>query len=299
MGGGGGSNSAMVAEQQRQAEEARQKELQRQARLTSGQQAIDYLFNGMPTGAQQLDLSSLAGMNPDGFSFGGSSGRDGDNFGRMSLDGGYYVSRTPDNGLGKGFGVYDGQGNLVTQAQTLKDLSSQKVYWGGDPNNRTGGFGDEFYNKFRQAQLGYYMPEVQRQYNNARMALTTGLARSGNLRSTTAGNNLADLIYQNDTNRAQLTAKADSATGDLRQQVATNRQAAINQLYATEDPSLAANTATSMVRNVELTQPDLNPLGQLFSPIIAGIGSGLQSYGANRAYNTTTSSPSASSGKIY
>lgn len=298
MGSGSDKSSAnMVAMQQRQAAEAREKETQRKARLTSGQQAIDYLFDGAPQGAQTLDLSGVANYTlPDSATpfFGGVG-----NTPLMTLDGGYFLDRTGDAGSGLGYGIYNSNKELVAQAATPGELAKQKIYFGGDASQRTGGFGDEFYNKFRQAQLDYYLPEVQRQFNNARFTQNASLARSGNLRSSQAGSNLADLVYQNDVNRAQLTAKADAATGDLRKQVAQNRQAAINQLYSTEDPTLAANTATGMVRNVQLTQPDLNPIGQLFSPIIAGIGSGMQSYGQGRAYASTSNPSSTTGGKSY
>lgn len=309
--GGGSSNNEMVAMQQQQAAQARQKETERAARLKSGSDYINSLFDGTPSGAKTLDLSGLAGDPAVGGGVGGSLLNGNSKGGTYSTGGvgsykladGYTVGQTADDGNGGGYGVYDAQGNLVTQARTLKDLSTQHITYGGDPNTKTGGFGDDFYNKFRQANLDYYMPELDRQFSNAKSSLDFGLARSGQLRSSTANQSLADLTYQNDVNKAQMTAQADSATGELRNTVQANKSAAINQLYSTEDPSLAANTATSLVRNVELTKPQLNPIGQLFAPIAIGMGTGMQGYSNAQAYGkylpATAGTGNSGSGKTY
>lgn len=206
MGGGkgGGSNSAQIDFQKQQAEEARQKEVERQARLTQGSDAI---------------------------------------------------------------------------------------------NNAFSGFGDGFYNKFKQANLDYYQPELARQYAKSSSDLNYSLARAGQLQSSTAGDKLADLVYQKDLNDAQISSKADAATGELRNTVSANKQAAINQLYSTEDPTMAANTATGMVRNVELTQPSFSPIGELFKPIAIGVGSGLTGYNNAKNYQPSgANDPNKSSG---
>jgi hypothetical protein len=309
MGGKGSStsNNQMVQMQQEQAAQARQKETERAARLKSGSDYINSLFDGTPSGAKTLDLSGLASTPANSVGGGVAGSRLGSNSkgGTYSTDGrgsyaladGYTVGQTADDGSGAGYGVYDAQGNLVSQAHTLDDLSKQKIVYGGDPNGpRTGGFGDDFYNKFRQANLDYYMPELDRQFSDAKSNLNFGLARSGQLRSSTANQSLADLTYQKDVNSAQMTAQADSATAGLRNEVQANKSAAINQLYSTEDPTLAANTATSLVKNTELTQPQLNPIGQLFAPIAIGMGAGMQGYSNAQAYGKYLPAPGAGAG---
>lgn len=303
MGGKGGSssNSQMVAFQQQQAEQARQKEVQREARLKTGSDYINSLFDGTPSGAKSLDLSSLASADPNsgGYQYDPATGQYTSGF---QLADGYRAGTTPDAGAGAGWGIYDKDNNLLTSAKSLADLSKQHVQYGGDPNTRTGGVDNAFYDKFRQANLDYYMPELDRQFASAKSDLNFGLARAGTLRSSTANQSLADLMYENDVNKAQMTAQADASTGELRNTVAANKSAAINQLYSTEDPTLAANTATGLVRNVELTQPQLNPIGELFKPIAIGLGGGLQGYSGQQAYNRFTGAANGSngsSGKTY
>ena len=306
MSKGGSSNSAQINFQKEQAAQGRQKEAERSARLKSGSDFITSLFDGTPQGAKKLDLSSLEGaspLDPAAINTGNPlvdlvySKAPGKHT-SLSLADSFSVKATPDNGNGGGFGVYDGNDSLVSFGKTLDELSKQNIMYGGDTSARTGGFDQPFYDKFRKANLDYYMPELDRQFANAKSDLTYGLARAGTLQSSVAGDKLADLTYSGELNRAQLTAKADTAAADLRSSVAANKSAAINQLYATEDPSLAATTATAAVRNVELTQPTLDPIGQLFSPIAIGIGSALQGYNNQRNYaGLSAGNPGASAGR--
>jgi hypothetical protein len=134
----------------------------------------------------------------------------------------------------------------------------------------TGGFDDAFYNKYKQSVLDYYMPQVNDQYTKAKQQAIYGLGRSGNLRSSAANDLYADLTKQNTINEAGVRNQADSAAGDLRSQVASERQKATSQLYATEDPEVATQQALAAVRDVNLKQPDLSPLSALFD--VASIG---------------------------
>ena len=145
-------------------------------------------------------------------------------------------------------------------------------------------FGDDFYNKYTNAELNYTQPQLADQYDKAKQGMTYDLARAGTLRSTAAGYAQSLLEKQNALNEAGLTAKADTDTAALRQSIASQQQAAYNQLYATEDPTVAANTAATSVGNAQLTQPNLTPLANAFQPVAIGLGSALTSaYGANYA----------------
>src|SRR5262249_23317801 len=128
-------------------------------------------------------------------------------------------------------------------------------------------FGDDFYNKYGNAELNYSLPQLQQQYDQAKAGMTYDLARAGTLRSTAAGYAQGLLEQQNAVNEAALRAKADTAPAALRQSIASQQQQAYNQLYATEDPSVAANTAANSVANAQLVQPNLNPLGDMFKTI--------------------------------
>jgi hypothetical protein len=152
------------------------------------------------------------------------------------------------------------------------------------------------YNKYNQAQLDYYQPQLQTQYEQAKRKLTYDLARGGTLRSKGAADAAGILNTENLTGDAALRAQADTSTANLRSTVQNEKQTALNQVFSTEDPSIAANTATSMVQQGAVAAPNLNPLGAMFSPIAVGATAGLtnlinQSYvnkGINAANPTGT-----------
>jgi len=150
-------------------------------------------------------------------------------------------------------------------------------------------FGDDFYNKYTKAAVDYAMPQLESQYDTARQKTNYDLARAGTLRSTMAGYAQGELEKQNAVNRAGLLAKADTDTAALRQSIQSQQNQAYNQLYATEDPTVAANTAATSVGNAQLSQPNLTPLADAFKPVAIGLGTALAApygqYSANQLVN--------------
>jgi hypothetical protein len=69
---------------------------------------------------------------------------------------------------------------------------------------------------------------------------------------------------------AMVRSQADAATGQLRNSVSDAKNASINQLYATEDPTLATNLATNSIKNLQAQQPKYDPLGELFNTLSVG-----------------------------
>ena len=135
-----------------------------------------------------------------------------------------------------------------------------------------------FFDRYRQGITDYYKPQIDRQYADANKNLTYQLADAGTLRSTAAADATADLTRQKDSNLVAMNAKADSALGDLRNQIASNKDTAINQLMTTEDPSVSANTALNGIANVQLAKPDLSPLANLFSTAAIGGANAVKSW---------------------
>jgi hypothetical protein len=308
MGGKGGgavaTNDQMVQMQMQQAAQAKEANLERNARLQYGTQQINDIFSGHPADATQLDLSSLAqpGAQAPGYS---PTTVSNPGYGTQTYDptlgtwvqapsgpgtpgglaGGYRVAQMPDSGGSTQYGLYGPDGSLVTTAGSLADLSKAQVYYGGTQGGpTTGGFDPGFYDKFRQAQLDYYLPQEGEQYNTARSGLAYSLARAGTLNSSIAGTDVAKLANQDQINKAQIAAQADNQTGQLRNTVQQDQQSALNQLYSTEDPTVSANTAENMVANAQLTKPLLNPAGALFTPIIAGVGNAMTGFTNPYAY---------------
>lgn len=307
MGGKGAQpeNNQVVQMQEQQAAQTAEATRQTDARLQQGTTEINQLFGGTPSGASLLDLSSIANGPPatsaydqsvaNAYAANGLTAPD-PTSGSGQLADGYSWGTLPSTGGPTSYGIYDGSGNLVTDATSLSDLAASKIYTGGDPSTTTGGFDDSFYNDFTNAQLGYYMPAEDRQFTQAQTSLDYGLARAGTLNSSIADTQLANLTYQDTMNKAQIQSTADQATAQLRDTVASDKNTAINQLYATENPSTAASTAAGLVGNVQLTTPQLNPIGQLFTPIAVGTGNAIAGYTNPASYLPATGGGVASTG---
>ena len=96
-------------------------------------------------------------------------------------------------------------------------------------------------------------------------------------------------------NVAGVRNQADTAAGDLRSQVNTEEQKATSQLYATEDPEVAAQQSLASVRDINNTTPQMSPLSALFNVATIGGANILKGYQGQQQLNAFTSSlPTAS-----
>lgn len=299
---GKGARLQMIAEAQA-AEEARKREEARQARLTAGAKQIDGLFNGAPVmGTRTVSKEFGADALPTGWAKKTREERTPstgtETFWEGTSDNGGWVTRNTPESVSSWTDIYDTDGKVVGSAQNGV-FGDQK--WKADvteeyeTDQRTGGFDNAFYDKYKSAYLDYYNPDVEKQYTDAKEQLNYAHARAGTLNSSMAGENLADLVYQNDMRKSEVASKADAAAGQLRQNVAQQKSAAINQLYSTENPDIAANTALNSVRTIQNAQPEFSPLGDLFKSAIVGAGSYMQAY--NDPWNRMGGPPSVNAGR--
>ena len=340
MSGSAPTNSAAVDFEKQQAAEADAKEAARQQRLTQGQTLIDQIFNGAPvmgTKTSNYDWSTFtpgAGLMPaSGMPAGYTAVRvpaaptttaaPGGRPSAASIPsspqaaGQYNTGRyaSPVSSVGSTAGAAGAPANAMTWG--LQDASG-KITKQGDPlsitsqydtGQRTGGFDDAFYNAYKQKVLDYYQPDEQRQYDAAQRDLKYSLARAGTLQSSTAADKQGELAYNDALQKANIVANANTQEGNLKSQIQSNKQALINQLYSTEDPTLTANLAQSSAAASRLQDPNLTPAAALFTPALTTVGSAIngmmypgQTY--NSPFNVPPTSPtpasaSLSSGKTY
>ena len=291
MSGSAPTNNSAVQFEQEQAAEADQKEADRQARLTQGQTLIDQIFNGSPvmgTKTSPYDWSSFSPSNaPAGYtavqipgapvagaaasrsytppsSGGGGSGRD------PPQTGGAFAAAPQAAYSAPTWGLKDASGNITKQGDPLSITSTY------DTGQTAGGFDDAFYNNYKQKVLDYYQPDEQRQYDAAQRDLTYSLARAGTLQSSTAADKQGELAYNDALQKANIVANANTQEGNLKSQIQSNKQALINQLYSTEDPTLTANLAESSAAASRLQDPMLTPASALFTPALTTVGSAVQ-----------------------
>ena len=324
MGGKGGDGSAtnqeLVDMQKSDAADAKAKEADRQARLASGTSQIKSIFEGAPvigTKSTPYDWSQFtankapstsvvdqmygAPVDPTTQSYGLPAGYKVIK-GAAQTPAGSTAAKAPLGDAMTSFDPYTGQPKAATPANSGAAASSMyevegpdgKIYQPGDALNydesydtgapHTGGFDDGFYGKYRQSIMDYYLPQEGDQYNTARSSLAASLARAGTSNSTVAAMDIGKLANQDEINRAQIASGADSQTAQLRSTIAQDEKTALDQLYSTEDPSLAANTATNLVANAQLTKPMLNPAGALFAPLTVGVGNAISGFTNPAAY---------------
>jgi hypothetical protein len=318
--GGSSDNSAMINEQKQEAADTRAKEDARQARVNAAIAKVKAAFEGQPTYSTSTTagpgyrVSNAAAGTQTGAAVPGMSGytyRMTTTPGKSAAAQTGYASQGGYQGAagrGSGGATY-GTGYAGGAATTPSTTTTQvvgpdgKVYNAGDliptttttqtQTGTTGGFDDAFYNKYRDAITGYYLPQVADQYKLASEELAYRLARAGQLRSSTTNTEYTDLAKQNELNKANIASKADTATGELRKSVASQESAAENAVYAAEDPDVAANQSLAAVRNISASTPDLSPLASVFNLASIGGANALkgyynqQNYARAGGYNTS------------
>jgi len=139
------------------------------------------------------------------------------------------------------------------------------------------------FDTYESGQRDYYMPELQKQYGDARKKAYLAHAGAGTLWSSARGDTEADLANQNTLNKGQIESQIQDSLGGLRRQIAGDKSSLINQLYATENPEMAANEALARTKTISQQTPALSPMGDLFKLAAIGVGNTFAS--ANDPYN--------------
>lgn len=269
--GGDSVNDEITEQEQRAAAYARQQEMERQRRIQTGLDAINAQFDGGPIYGNEY-LTWTVPQNRRGQPMPLPSGG-------WELPDGYLM-----DGGGDIRSIADG-GNVPDQGTQLK--LQRRVQTGVGT-----GFDNAFYENYRKAYEDYYMPELADQYKKAKKQYTFDFADAGTTRSSMAGDALADLVGQNTLATGKIKAAADSEVGSLRDQVQGQKQALINQLYATENPDIAASSSTNAVRTLRENRPSYSPLGDAFTLAMVGGAGYAGGVGArNQYYNTYGSYP--------
>jgi hypothetical protein len=169
-------------------------------------------------------------------------------------------------GPGKVWAVRGPDGQLHYQGQNFDYDTSY------DTGQRTGGFGEDFYSGISRKVMDLGNVDITDQYNKARENLQYALARQGLSSSSAANQGVADTEAAKAKAQGDLSLQAQDAATQVRSQVDQEKQAALAQLYATEDPSLSANTALGKATNIRADQPAYSGLGDIFGSVIQGFG---------------------------
>jgi hypothetical protein len=167
------------------------------------------------------------------------------------------------------FGQGDAAAKAAEQARAEEAARQGRIQAGTERVNTVfGQFNDDYYKGVSDAALNYYKPEVDRQYTDARKALTFNLARGGKLQSTAGADAFRKLSDAKARTDVDVANKSQGYATDVKGKVEGQRSDTLNSLYATADPDAAYSSATNAA-SLASSAPAYTPLNDLFSAFIA------------------------------
>lgn len=135
-------------------------------------------------------------------------------------------------------------------------------------------FDPAYYQKYTQAYLNNYNPEVDRQFDVAKQQTQYNLARAGTTDSTIGQKQFGDLVRSYGQQKQNIASQAADATNAQRSAIENEKTTLYNQNSTSADPSLASISALSNANS--LSQPaQYSPLGSVFAGLANGVAYGL------------------------
>jgi hypothetical protein len=132
-------------------------------------------------------------------------------------------------------------------------------------------FTPDYYEGQKKAYSDYATPQLDDQYSDAQKQLTFALARGGNIDSSAAAGQTADLQKQYDLNKQKIADDALSYGAKAKTSVEDARTNLVSMLNSTGDAQGAATSAIS--RASALSQPAAySPLTSLFADFTNALG---------------------------
>ncbi len=188
------------------------------------------------------------------------------------------------------------------------------IFGGGTSFDTVGGFEsgegastsfagfDPLVERRRQAGLDVALPQLENRFGDARSSLAFSLSRAGLSNSSQAAGRQADLGEAFQLQDANIRAGVEGDVASLRSRISQAKTDAELQLRATSDPSAAVNTALASRTRFAEEQPSGFTLGDVFATALGGIGSGINTFQANKTAETLSqllaSSTATGSGRV-
>ena len=164
------------------------------------------------------------------------------------------------------------QDNSAIIARQQADEREAKINQGKQSiDSAFGVFDPQFYQKYQDSYTANYNPQVDKQFNAARLGLKYNLARAGTLDSTGGQKTFGDLVTGYDDARRDVASQAVDATNKLRSSVEDQKTDLYSHDSASADPSLSAIQAVSRAGSLA-TPAAYSPIGDLFSGLVNGAG---------------------------
>jgi hypothetical protein len=228
---------------------------------------IDAIFDGGTVGSGRADS-----YDPDASYF--------------TADGGAFVAPTKSESYRArranrtSYGPRKSSNRYVTKTRNVLDmdavnsmLNNGGLFTGTEERK---GFTDNFYDKRSQAYVDFATPQLEDQYEDASAALTSALSRSGQLRSTLAGDRSSKLQKSFATQRQSVADKGREYANTARRNINASRDDAVSMLQASADPDAAVSSALNKASAARDAVPAFDPLAPVFQNATAGLGSYMQ-----------------------
>lgn len=158
--------------------------------------------------------------------------------------------------------------NGANAARDAEIARENRISQGSSDINKTfSQFDDNYYNGVAKASNDYYMPQVDKQYDEARRSLVLNLARSGTLNGSAGAHDLGLLDTQYQTDKSDYANQGIAAENQQRTAVEGARSDLMNQLNASADPVAAGAAAVARAKTLS-GAPVFSPIGNLFGQFL-------------------------------
>lgn len=263
-----------------QANKARAEEEARQARITKGLNEIKVIFEGGKTGTTFNPLAITDLSTPGIAAVRKITGYQGDNAKNP-----IYTEISPAVAGVPKFKVGD-----LTFGDKAKAEAYAKAH--GTTTGGTEVAGMEPLLAQREGALrDYYLPQLDDKRDDATNELTYALSRAGLLTSTVAGERQADLGEEFALQKAATLGDIASRVSGARTALTQNRNSIEAALRSSGDVTAATSQALSSIGNFVPEAETMNPLGDLFYGVSAGIGAGAKGQDVGAIRRSMTPNP--------
>lgn len=138
----------------------------------------------------------------------------------------------------------------------------------GQINEQFAGYDDNFYSGISQNYLDHYLPDLNRQFEDARRS--TVLAAPGGTAGSAYSKSFENLFEEKNRQEAALRDRAEATAQEHRSNVLRNKASLIQQAEAAGGSGTAATQAAALAQNLRNPQP-YSPLGDLFQRYTANL----------------------------
>lgn len=143
----------------------------------------------------------------------------------------------------------------------------------------------------RKAQEDYYLPQLDKQYSDARDQLTFALANAGQSKSTTAGRKFSDLAEAFALQEGKIQSDIAGDIAGTQTRMNQNRASIEAALRSSGDNTAAADAALRQAVSFRSELPKVSPLAYAFQGATQGIGAAKTGYETGRIQSLSRPRP--------